>query len=77
MSSRILFIVGFTWLGAVILWSRYGPERFFFGIGHGKRARLAAIIFAYLFGTLNQIFYIGWIAPLAMGAYRLVKNQPF
>jgi len=75
MSARILFIVGFAWLGAVMLWSRFGPESFFIGIGHGKVAKLASVILAVLFGTLNQIFYIGWIVPLALGTYRLVRKH--
>jgi hypothetical protein len=69
MSAKILLLVGLVWFGAVVLWSFVGG--FFIGIGHGKIAKAAAWSFVYLM----QMFTFGWIVPLAIGAYRLIKGH--
>jgi hypothetical protein len=70
MSAKTLLITALIWVGAVILWSRFVPS-FFLGLGHGRGAKAVAFIFAYLM----QIFTLGWIVPLAHGAYRLVRKH--
>ncbi len=69
MSAKTPLIIALVWFGAVILWS-FVPS-FFLGLGHGKRAKAVAFVLAYLM----QIFTFGWIVPLALGLYRLVKNH--
>jgi hypothetical protein len=70
MSGKILLLVALIWFGAVILWS-LSSFSFFLGLGHGKGAKALAFLLAYLI----QIFTFGWIVPLALGAYRLVKKH--
>ena len=70
MSAKILLLIALIWFGAVILWSRFRFS-FVLGLGHGKGAKVAAFILAYLI----QIFTFGWIVPLALGVYRLLKKH--
>ncbi len=70
MSARILLLVALIWFGAVVIWSLFGFS-FFVGLGHGRGAKVAAVTLAYLI----LIFTFGWIVPLVLGAYRLVKKH--
>jgi hypothetical protein len=70
MSAKILTLVALIWFGAVILWSRLRFS-FFFGLGHGKGAKVVAFILVYLI----QIFTFGWIVPLGLGVYRLLRKH--
>jgi hypothetical protein len=70
MSAKVLLIIGLVWFGAVIIWSRFRLS-FVFGIGHGQGAKAVAFLLLYLI----EIFTFGWIVPLALGAYRLLKKH--
>jgi hypothetical protein len=72
MSGKILLTIWLAWLGAVVLWLR-SAQSFSFGImlGHGKGAKLMAYILAYSI----QLLIFGWIIPLALGVYRLIRNH--
>jgi hypothetical protein len=70
MNAKVLFIIGLTWLGIVLLWLR-SDYSFFLGLGHGKLAKAVAYILPYVM----LLFTIGWIVPLSLGAYRLLKKH--
>jgi len=70
MNAKVLFIIGLTWLGIVLLWLR-SDYSFFLGLGHGKLAKAGAYILPYVM----LLFTIGWIVPLSLGAYRLLKKH--
>jgi hypothetical protein len=69
MNAKVLLLVALIWLGAGIVWSRFGSG-FFFGTGHGKRAKVVAYVLLYLI----QVVMWGWIAPLTLGIYLLFRH---
>jgi hypothetical protein len=74
MSAKTLIAIGITWVGVVALWLRQS-----FGLywrrptGATRQAAIVAAIYASL--LLYQVFLIGWIVPLSLGAYRLVRKH--
>jgi|HubBroStandDraft_4_1064222.scaffolds.fasta_scaffold172459_2 hypothetical protein len=76
MSAKTLIAIGITWVGVVALWLRHDQS---FGLywrrptGATRQAAIVAAIYASL--VLYQVFLIGWILPLSLGAYRLVKKH--
>jgi hypothetical protein len=76
MTAKALITLGFVWLASVVLWRSLGPQQF----GHawsasGTAKRVVLIASIYLFGFLYQVFMVGWIVPLIVGAYRLAKHR--
>jgi hypothetical protein len=77
MTSKTLLTIGVLWLGAASLSMllRFPYEVLFVGFGRGYIAKLAAFISALLLGIGSTVFYLGWIVPLGLGAYRIVKKH--
>jgi hypothetical protein len=74
MAARGWFVIGGLWLGAVLLWMRFGPTQG----GHvwqatgAKRFLIGFAIF--IFGFLYQVFVFGWLIPVGVGIYKVVKK---
>jgi hypothetical protein len=74
MAASGWFTVGGLWLGAVLLWFRFGPRQ----AGHAWQAAGAKrflIIFGIVaLGLLWQIFIVGWLIPLGVGIYKVARK---
>lgn len=71
LSGRPLLLIAAVWFLAVLTWSRLGPSSFFLSLGKRNRAKVAVI---YAFGWLFQLFMFGWLLPLIVGMYRVVRR---
>jgi hypothetical protein len=73
MTSKQMIVLGLIWFVAVTLWLLFGPREFLY-LWQAKGAKRTAVIAGiYIFGILYQIFMIGWLVPLALGTYRLIR----
>jgi hypothetical protein len=74
MASKGWFVVAGLWLGAVLLWMRFGPTQ----SGHVWRAteanRLWIVSTTYVFALAHQVFIFGWLIPLGLGIYKLIRK---
>jgi hypothetical protein len=69
MSGTALLILALIWFATVLVWSRIG---FGFAIrGGGNVARAVMQTLLYMIFLLTW----GWLVPLAVGIYRLVKKH--
>ena len=76
MNSRPLIIVGVAWFIAVAIWLRFGTSGFSYAWpigGLSKRVTVTGLVYLLIF--LYQIFIFGWVIPLAIGTYKLVKKH--
>jgi hypothetical protein len=75
MSARTLLTIGIVWFGAVVLWMRFGPESFGYYWPAKGISRTLSVAAVYLLGLLYQLFVVGWVVPIGLGVYRLVKKH--
>jgi hypothetical protein len=76
MTPKGLIAIGLAWLVAVVLWVRFFDRSFshvWMAPSVFKQAALIAGI--YLFTFVYLVFLIGWLAPLGLGIYRLVRHR--
>ena len=66
----MLFLIAGIWFMAGFVWFEFAPN-VFISIGHRVGTNTAAGL--YLLLTLAITF--GWIAPLLLGGYRVVKKR--
>src|SRR5215472_10798056 len=71
-SGRHLLIAASLWFIAVLAWNQFGPSSFFLSLGKRNKAKVALI---FTFGWLYSLFILGWLAPLAIGVYRVARRQ--
>lgn len=71
IAGRYLLVLTALWFAAVLLWTMLGPSSFFLGLGKRNWMK-SALVFA--FGCLWQILVFGWLAPLAVGIYRIAER---
>jgi hypothetical protein len=72
MSARTLIAIGIAWVSVVVLWLRFNQDFVFAAWrpkGIAKQTGLLGAIYALI--LLYQVFLVGWIVPLSLGAYRL------
>ena len=75
MSASWLLAVGAGWLIGVVLWLYLGPKQFIH-LWHATGAkRVGLIIAVYVFTVLYQIVIFGWLVPVGMGLYKLMKKM--
>ena len=76
MSPRALVVVGAAWfLAAVALGVYLSQTSFAIGwIANGSVSRLASLAGIYLVFLLTALLLIGWIIPVGIGVYRLLKH---
>jgi hypothetical protein len=73
MSFKGWFLVSGLWLGAVLFWMRFGPTQG----GHVGRVgvnRFWTISSIYLFAFAYQVFIFGWLIPLGVAIYKVVRK---
>lgn len=71
ISGRYLLILTAVWLAVVLVWKMLGPSSFFLGLGKRNWMKSATV---FAFGYLWQLFVFGWLAPLAVGIYRVAER---
>jgi hypothetical protein len=69
MSGTALLVITLVWLVTVLVSSRMGFG--FFIRGNGNVAKAAMQILLYLIFLLTS----GWLMPLGVGIYRLIKKR--
>jgi len=72
ISGRHLLMAASLWLVAVLAWNQLGPSSFFLSLGKRNRTKIAL---AFAFGWFYQLLMFGWLAPLAIGIYRVALRQ--
>ena len=76
MTPKGLIAIGLTWFVAVVLWTCFfdrSVSHVWMAPGVFKKAVLVASF--YLLAFLYGIFLVGWLAPLGLGIYRLVRHR--
>jgi hypothetical protein len=72
VSGRHLLIAALIWFVAVLAWNQLGPSSFFLSLG---RRNVTKMTLVFAFGCFYQLFIFGWLAPLAIGIYRVALRQ--
>jgi hypothetical protein len=67
-----LLMAASLWFVAVLAWNQLGPSSFFLSLGRRNRTKIALV---FAFGWFFQLFTFGWLAPLAIGMYRIALRQ--
>jgi hypothetical protein len=76
MTSKALITIGLAWLLAVAIWIGFGDRSFgYVWVAENSFKRAALIGGIYLFTLLYMAFLIGWLVPLGLGVYRLVRHR--
>jgi hypothetical protein len=74
MGASRWLVIGGVWLAAVVLSIRFRPAQF----GHVWQAtgakRFWMIFTIYVLGLLYQVFVLGWLIPVGVGIYKLVRK---
>jgi len=76
MSAKVLIGIGLVWLLLVALWITVGDKSFavfWRAPSPAKRALIMSSAYALL--LIYQLFLIGWLVPLILGAYRLLRHR--
>lgn len=76
MSGKTLVALASVWLALAILAFRFGPDMLV-GVhvnGRGAVSTFEAVIAAGALVSACVIFLIGWIVPLGIGIFRLIRD---
>jgi hypothetical protein len=76
MIPRGLMVIGLVWHVAVVLWLRFFDKGFSYvwmAPSPDKQAALIAGLNFLMFTHL--IFLVGWLVPLGIGVYRLIRHH--
>lgn len=72
VSGRHLLMAASLWFIPILVWNQLWKSSFFLGLGKRHRTQIA---FVFAFGWLYQLFTFGWLAPLAIGIYRIALRR--
>jgi hypothetical protein len=76
MTPKGLIAIGLAWLVAVVLWVCFFDRSFSYVWMAPNVSKQAALIFGiYLSMVVYLVFLIGWLAPLGLGIYGLVRHR--
>ncbi len=76
MTPKWLITIGVIWFMVVVVWLHFAPSSYFHMFETKDADRQSALIVGiYLFGLLYSVFIVGWLVPLALGTYRLVRHR--
>ncbi len=76
MTPKGLITVGLVWFVVVVLWVCCFDRSFSLAwMASGPFKRAALIVGFYLVMITYLVFLIGWLAPLGLGIYRLVRHR--
>ena len=71
IAAKYLISAGAIWFGTVLAWHLLTPSSFFWSLG--KHRILAKAISSAIL-SLFQFFMVGWLVPLGVGIYRMVRK---
>ena len=74
MAASGLLAIGTGWLIAVASWLYFGPKQIFHLWRVTGTKRVGLVVAIYLFAFLYQIFVFGWIVPVGIGLYKIMKK---
>jgi hypothetical protein len=76
MTPRRLIAIGLAWFVAVVLFARFLDRDFAYGFVAPSGLKVAVLIAGtYLLMFLYLVFLIGWLVPLGLGVYRLMRHH--
>jgi hypothetical protein len=76
MTAKGLIAIGLAWFVAVVLWLRFFDKGFSHLWMAPTLAKQAALIAAFYLLTLAYLlFLVGWLLPLGLGIYRLLRYR--
>jgi hypothetical protein len=76
MTPKKLIAIGLAWFVAVVLCARFLDRDFAYGfVAPSAFKAVVLIASAYLFMTVYGVFLIGWLVPLGLGVYRLLRHH--
>ena len=75
MTPKGLIAVGLTWLLLVVVWACFFDGSFAYGMFAQSAFQRKLLVISGFFAMYVYIaFLIGWIVPLGLGIYRLVRH---
>lgn len=76
MTSKVMVAVGVAWFAIVVVWLRFFDQDFTITwLAQSPVKRAATIAAFYLLISMYLVFLAGWLIPLGIGIYRLVRHQ--